>query len=132
MHKDIDADKSTFKFFPSKVEVILFKLEGAHWSSLERKVEAAPAPVVNKDKKNWDQIAKEVEKQEEEETKGEAALNNLFAKIYSGADENTKRAMNKSFLESGGTVLSTNWQEVGSKKVEVKPPDGCEYKKFES
>lgn len=38
--------------------------------------------------------------------------------------------MNKSFSESGGTVLSTNWQEVGEKKVDVKPPDGTEFKKW--
>ena len=34
--------------------------------------------------------------------------------------------------ESGGTVLSTNWGEVGKDKVEVKPPDGMEYKKWET
>lgn len=28
--------------------------------------------------------------------------------------------MNKSFQESNGTVLSTNWKDVGSKKVEYK------------
>ena len=33
--------------------------------------------------------------------------------------------------ESGGTVLSTNWKEIGGKKVEVKPPDGMEYKTWE-
>lgn len=33
--------------------------------------------------------------------------------------------------ESGGTVLSTNWAEVGKEKVEVKPPDGMEFKKYE-
>jgi suppressor of G2 allele of SKP1 len=33
--------------------------------------------------------------------------------------------------ESGGTVLSTNWNEVGAKTVDVKAPDGMEYKKFE-
>ena len=33
--------------------------------------------------------------------------------------------------ESGGTVLSTNWSEVGKEKVEVKPPDGMEFKKWE-
>lgn len=35
-------------------------------------------------------------------------------------------------MESGGTVLSTNWSEVATKKVEVKPPDGMEYKKWDS
>ena len=33
--------------------------------------------------------------------------------------------------ESGGTVLSTNWSEIGGKKTEVKPPDGMEYKKWD-
>lgn len=104
------------------------------WPALERTASvlepvAAP-PAIHK--KNWDKLAKEVEKQEEEETKGEEALQQLFQKIYTSADENTRRAMNKSFQESGGTVLSTNWQEVGSKKVEVKPPDGCEHKRFDS
>ena len=43
----------------------------------------------------------------------------------------SRRAMNKSFQESGGTVLSTNWSEVGKSQVEVKPPDGMEFKKWE-
>ena len=34
--------------------------------------------------------------------------------------------------ESGGTVLSTNWSEVGKDKVDVKPPDGMEYRKYET
>ncbi|KAF4519653.1 hypothetical protein B566_EDAN004990 [Ephemera danica] len=33
--------------------------------------------------------------------------------------------------ESGGTVLSTNWNEVASSKVSIKPPDGQEFKKWE-
>jgi len=33
-------------------------------------------------------------------------------------------------MESGGTVLSTNWDEVGAKKVEVSPPDGMEWKNY--
>ena len=36
----------------------------------------------------------------------------------------SRRAMNKSFQESGGTVLSTNWSEVDKGQVDVKPPDG--------
>lgn len=33
--------------------------------------------------------------------------------------------------ESGGTVLSTNWDEINKGKVDVKPPDGMEFKKYE-
>jgi suppressor of G2 allele of SKP1 len=38
-------------------------------------------------------------------------------------DEDTRRAMMKSFVESNGTVLSTNWKEVGEKPVEFKHPE---------
>jgi suppressor of G2 allele of SKP1 len=37
----------------------------------------------------------------------------------------------KSYSESGGTVLSTNWKDVGQRKVDVKPPENMEYKKYE-
>ena len=36
----------------------------------------------------------------------------------------------KSFQESGGTTLSTNWDEVGKGKVEVQPPQGSEWKRW--
>lgn len=78
-------------------------------------------------KKDWDKIAKEIEEEEKEE----GNVDDFFKKLYEGADENAKRAMVKSMQESGGTVLSTNWEEVGKKKVEVKPPDGCELKKWD-
>jgi len=32
--------------------------------------------------------------------------------------------------ESGGTVLSTNWNQVAKDKVTVSPPDGVEFKKW--
>lgn len=34
-------------------------------------------------------------------------------------------------VESNGTVLSTNWKDVGAKTVEGSPPDGMELKKWE-
>lgn len=34
-------------------------------------------------------------------------------------------------VESNGTVLSTDWKDVGSKKIEGSPPDGMEMKKWE-
>ena len=56
------------------------------------------------------------------EPTGEAAINALFQKIYADANEDTRRAMMKSFIESKGTVLSTNWEEVGEKVIEPIPP----------
>ena len=57
--------------------------------------------------------------------------NAFFKKLYAGADPDTRRAMMKSYQESGGTALSTNWNEVGKKKVEVSPPEGMEERKYE-
>lgn len=87
--------------------------------------------------KNWDGITseiladdKQVSTSEDPNAGGDAAVNKFFQEIYGNADENTKRAMMKSFVESGGTTLSTNWEEVGKGEVSVKPPQGSEWKKW--
>lgn len=55
---------------------------------------------------------------------GGDAVDGFFKKLYKDADPDTQRAMMKSFTESNGTALSTNWSEVGKKKVdEVKSKD---------
>ncbi|XP_045770134.1 protein SGT1 homolog [Maniola jurtina] len=132
---------------PSKIEVKLRKKEGLRWTVLEgegreEKVKAIPQAVIDASgpqqppklfKKDWDKIEKDIKKMEEEEKpEGNAALNALFQKIYGEGSDEVRRAMNKSFLESGGTVLSTNWDQVAKDTVEVKPPDGLEFKKWDS
>ncbi|XP_053676235.1 protein SGT1 homolog [Anopheles nili] len=124
----IHVEQSSHKATPSKVEIKLVKLIGQRWETLERKVSAedSPTSAAAKKKHDWDKISKEIEK--DDETKDD--VSELFKKIYADASEDTRKAMMKSYYESGGTVLSTNWAEVGAKQVEVKPPDGCEFKKW--
>ena len=57
-------------------------------------------------------------------------VNSFFKKLYSGATPETRRAMMKSFTESNGTALSTNWEEVSKGKVETQPPDGMQAKSW--
>ncbi|KAH0542280.1 hypothetical protein FGG08_003307 [Glutinoglossum americanum] len=57
-------------------------------------------------------------------------VNSFFKKLYKDADPDTRRAMIKSYQESNGTALSTNWGEVGKGKVEISPPEGMVAKKW--
>jgi suppressor of G2 allele of SKP1 len=91
------------------------KVAGNRWEALEAiaQVEVVK-PAVPKQAKNWDKLAKDLVKEEEEKATGDAALNQLFQQIYRDANEDTRKAMMKSFQESAGTCLSTNWEEVFS------------------
>jgi suppressor of G2 allele of SKP1 len=72
-------------------------------------------------------------KKEEKEEKldGDTTANKFFQDIFGNADEDMRRAMMKSFQESNGTVLSTDWKDVGSKKIEPSPPEGMDLRKWE-
>ncbi|KAI7727698.1 hypothetical protein M8C21_021810 [Ambrosia artemisiifolia] len=134
-----------FEVLSTKVEIRLTKAEPIHWTSLEfgenklvvqRSIVPAgnqrPSYPSSRPTKDWDKLEAQVKKEEKDEKlDGDAALNKFFRDIYKDADEDTRRAMSKSFVESNGTVLSTNWKEVGSKVVEGTPPDGMEMKKWE-
>ncbi|CAH0019750.1 unnamed protein product [Clonostachys rhizophaga] len=74
--------------------------------------------------KNWDKI-EGVDSDEEE-----GDVNIFFKKLYKNATPEQQRAMMKSFTESNGTSLSTDWNDVKARKVETVPPDGVEAKKW--
>ncbi|XP_014779826.1 protein SGT1 homolog [Octopus bimaculoides] len=133
------------KVTPLKIEVKLKKKEDIHWKHLESSADntiTTPYASVSKDVKetkplshfrNWEKFVKEVtEEEKNEKPEGDAALNHLFQQIYADGNDDVKRAMVKSYVESSGTVLSTNWNEVGEKAVDVKPPSGMEYKNWEA
>ncbi|XP_007891649.1 protein SGT1 homolog isoform X2 [Callorhinchus milii] len=126
----------------TKIEIKMKKTEAIRWESLEGEGivmsvkhftpdQMHQYPSSSHHTKNWDQLVMEIKEEEKnEKLEGDAALNQLFQKIYADGSDEVKRAMNKSFTESGGTVLSTNWSEVGNKQIAVSPPDDMEWKKL--
>ncbi|KAM9320589.1 protein SGT1 homolog [Gastrophryne carolinensis] len=134
-------EQSTFRVLSTKIEIKMKKTEAIRWDKLEGQADSQVKhftpdafnkyPSSSHYTKNWDKLVVEIKEEEKsEKLEGDAALNQLFQQIYSDGSDEVKRAMNKSFMESGGTVLSTNWTDVGKRKVDVNPPDDMEYKKF--
>jgi len=125
------------KVLASKIELRLKKREGGHrWAALEgegKEPELTGAPSAAASAyaniKDWDSIAKEATAGDDK-LEGEQALNQMFQQIYANGNDDLRRAMNKSFTESGGTVLSTNWEEIKKMTVECKPPEGMEFKRW--
>ncbi|KAJ3104024.1 Cochaperone protein [Phlyctochytrium planicorne] len=133
--------ESKHSILGSKIEIKLKKeMVGVKWGTLEGEDSGILQTMVgpegdkpvypssSKKNTNWDAVAKSVD---EEKPEGEAALNALFQQIYKDANEDTRRAMMKSYVESNGTCLSTNWAEVGKGRVETTPPEGMIAKKFD-
>ncbi|XP_051016838.1 protein SGT1 homolog [Acomys russatus] len=134
--------QSTFKVLTTKIEIKMKKPEAVRWEKLEGQGDVPTPKQFIADVKNlypssshytrnWDKLVGEIKEEEKnEKLEGDAALNKLFQQIYSDGSDEVKRAMNKSFMESGGTVLSTNWSDVGKRKVEINPPDDMEWKQY--
>ncbi|KAI9219945.1 SGS domain-containing protein [Blastocladiella britannica] len=152
----VDPSASRHEVLSTKIEISLAKRDrGIKWAALEGSDDidaTVPAPTAvapvpgaaatssvttypsssRSGPKNWDAIDKEVATEDAaEKDQGDAALTKLFQQIYKDATPETRRAMIKSYVESNGTALSTNWDEVGKGKVETQPPAGMEAKPFE-
>ncbi|KAJ3488240.1 hypothetical protein NLI96_g2986 [Meripilus lineatus] len=145
----IDTTKSDYSVGKVKVEVRLVKVAQGRWGALEGDQPDLLTPSQagyttseavtsqRKKQKNWDGITTKILGSEKGKTSeedpnvgGDSTVNEFFQKLFSDADDDTRRAMMKSYQESGGTTLSTNWEEVSKGRVEVKPPEGSEWKKW--
>lgn len=111
------------------------------------KTDKAPAyPTSSKSgPKDWDKVVSNIQKKEKKakiEKGGDSreddkeddpdsdlsdygsgdAVDSFFKKLYANSDPDTRRAMTKSFYESNGTALNTNWSEVGKGRVKEHLP----------
>ncbi|GAA5998458.1 uncharacterized protein JCM10292_002709 [Rhodotorula paludigena] len=150
----IDAQASSYRVLQPKIELKLKKKDGGvKWNKIEGEDEggatlSAPVekaathayPSSSRKRHDWDSIVKQSAEEDEELKKdfakdpnagGDQALNELFQKLYADATDDQRRAMIKSYQESNGTALSTDWSDVGKKKVETRPPDSMLAKKWE-
>lgn len=140
LYSTVNVDASRYAVLGTKIEIHLFKDEqGKEWSALdasgtdESGSGAAPmqgaqtgtaaasaatkstaavmrSPYAGKAGQiDWDGIAADDDTEAASDD-----ITEFFRKLYSTADSDTKRAMMKSFQESGGTALNTNWGEVES------------------
>ncbi|KAF3825792.1 hypothetical protein GH733_006619, partial [Mirounga leonina] len=140
MIKNVQKNNVNVEFSEKEIEIKMKKTEAVRWEKLEGQGDVPKPKQFIADVKNlypssshytrnWDKLVGEIKEEEKnEKLEGDAALNKLFQQIYSDGSDEVKRAMNKSFMESGGTVLSTNWSDVGKRKVEINPPDDMEWK----
>ncbi|KAI9478953.1 Cochaperone protein [Coemansia sp. RSA 989] len=123
---EIVPSESSFEVLSTKLELRLKKAKpGLKWDSLEEseKDQSKNRLQLGSSRKgvSWDAIAADAEK----ETKlkaSEQSVNELFQTIYKDADPDTRRAMMKSYIESNGTALSTDWKSVSKGPVETLPP----------
>jgi hypothetical protein len=78
-------------------------------------------PSSSRKQHNWDAIVKSSAAEDEALAKefskdpnagGDKALNEMFQQLYAGATDEQRRAMVKSYQESNGTALSTDWKDV--------------------
>ena len=143
---EVDPEGIDVRVFTKKTEITLKKIENIQWKTLEsqesRNLEADLfhssnlGEKLDKNSLNYPSSStknidwSKIELDQDEDDEKSASADAFFQKIYANADPDTQRAMMKSFVESNGTALNTNWDDVSKKPVEPSPPEGMDLKKW--
>ncbi|SOV14505.1 calcyclin binding protein, putative [Plasmodium sp. gorilla clade G2] len=112
LFSNIITEQTKINLTQMKIEIILEKeIKGVPWDNLTKtnndECDEKNSKVVNPF------AGKSLIKEDKDES-----VDYFFKKIYNEGDDDTKRAMIKSFQTSGGKVLSTNWKDVKNKQYE--------------
>lgn len=144
LYAEVNPEESRWEILSTKIELRLRKVDlSVSWPTLEASNTRPAAnwtlpteppktyPSSHKNVVDWNKLESDLKEEEKNEVlDGDAGVQKLFRTIYASADEDTRRAMNKSYQESNGTSLSTNWKDV-SIKNQFKPPEDADVKKWE-
>lgn len=128
--EEIMTDECKYSASKFKVEIRMKKKNmGSTWQTLDvdasLRSAAAQAAADNNQwnrkmeerKKEWnDLVDKELKNYQEDDSPM-----GMFKTLFKNSDDDVRKAMAKSFSESGGQVLSTDWNEVKKKKVVYEP-----------
>ncbi|CAR26693.1 hypothetical protein ZYGR_0H05160 [Zygosaccharomyces rouxii] len=141
---EVDPENIQLNIFTKKMEITLAKLTKVNWRTLEYTNESenvstfqqpkigskgtSPSgslgyPTSSKKSIDWSKVDLS-----DDEDENSGTPDAFFQKLYADADPDTKRAMMKSYMESNGTALNTNWEDVSQAPVETSPPEGMELK----
>lgn len=142
----VEPQNFKVEIFTKKFELTLNKKDTVNWKTLEyngsagaeqaqvgasqktiSKTESSALRYPSSSKKNIDWNKLHINDDENEE---QQSVDQFFQSLYKNADADAKRAMMKSFIESNGTALNTDWSEVSKGKVETALPSGVDMKEL--
>lgn len=142
---NVDPQEYSVIVMSKKFEITFKKLENIKWKSLEYEANTndlhiPPTATTNATGNNRDSLSypnsskKKIDWSkidiDDDETDQNQSTDAFFQQLYADADPDTRRAMMKSFIESNGTTLNTNWEEVKKAPVETSLPEGQELKEW--
>lgn len=121
----------------TNVSTIPTSASGSSLAAQAPTLASASAPIIEKPKgpayptssksgpKDWERLGNDEDAEEEPKD-----VDHFFKQLFANSTPEQQRAMMKSYTESNGTSLSTDWDSVSKGKVETEPPKGMEAKKW--